>query len=59
MRVKTFVSNSVNEIDKVVNEWLKKNNNKIKLHDIKVQAISGRVIYVLIFDHYAIEEIED
>ena len=38
-----------------------KNDSKIKLHDIKVQycGYTGKLIYVIIYDHVAIEEIED
>ena len=61
MRVKTFISNSATEIDKQVNDWLNKNNAKITLHDIKVQyaSQSGKLVYVVIYNHYAVENIED
>ena len=59
MKIKTFISSSVNELDKIVNSWLEKNSSKIRLHDMKVQSTSGKLVYVLIFEHYSVEEIED
>ena len=61
MGVKTFIAGSVHDMDKAINNWLTKNDSKIKLHDIKVQycGYTGKLIYVIIYDHVAIEEIED
>ena len=60
MRIKAFIGSSVNELERLVNSWLEKNSRKIDLHDIKVQSTSsGSVLIILLFNHYAVEEIED
>ena len=61
MKIKTFMAATTHEIDERVNSWLFKNDSKIKLHDIKFQysGYTGKLLCIIIYNHYSVEEIED